>query len=197
MPRPQLHQTDAMLDAARDLLLVSGSRAATVEAIAKASSAPVGSIYHRFGSRQTLITKLWIRAVYRSQASFVAATERPDPTEAAVAASLAVFDFCDEHPADARLLASFSREELVGVTVEGALADELEELNRPIKRAVDSLSKRLYGTRRRRALDRVLLAVYDLPTGATRRHLIAGRPLPAGLRSDLEAAVRRVVDEPM
>ena len=136
MPRPQLHDTDVMLDAARRLLLTSGSRAATVEAIAEASGAPIGTIYHRFGSRQTLITKLWIRAVYRSQASFVAAMEDPDPKEAAVAAALSLFDFCDRHPADARLLASFGREDLIGVTPEGSLADELAALNRPVERSV-------------------------------------------------------------
>jgi AcrR family transcriptional regulator len=186
-----------MLDAARDLLLESGARAATIEAIAEASGAPIGTIYHRFGSRESLITKLWIRAVSRSQASFVAALEQPYAREAAVAAALSLFDFCEEHPTDARLLASFGREDLIGVTPDGPLAEELREINRPVERAVVSLTNRLYGKRTRRALDRTLLAVVDLPYGATRRFLIAGRTLPAGLRSDLEAAVRRVLDEPL
>src|SRR5215204_5291529 len=68
MARPQLHPTDTMLDAARDLLLEDGSRSATIEAIASSSGAPTGSIYHRFGSRDALIARLWMRAVYRSQA---------------------------------------------------------------------------------------------------------------------------------
>src|SRR5215212_1956867 len=114
MPRPQVHQTDTMLDAARDLMLQDGARAATVDAIAEASGAPIGSIYHRFGSREALITKLWMRAVYRSQASFIAAMEHPDARQAAVAAALSIFDFCRAHPADAQLLASFGREELIG-----------------------------------------------------------------------------------
>jgi AcrR family transcriptional regulator len=197
MPRPLIHQTDTMLDAARELLLASGARGATVEAIAETSGAPVGTIYHRFGSRETLLTHLWMRAVYRSQASFVAAIEDADPKEAAVAAALSLFDFCREHPRDARLLASFGREDLIGITPEGPLADELAELNRPVERAVSSLTKRLYGKRTRRALDRVLLATFDLPYGATRRFLVAGRPLPSSLRSDLEAAVRRILDEPL
>jgi AcrR family transcriptional regulator len=45
MPRPQLHPTDTMLDAARDLLLEDGSGSATIEAIASSSGAPTGSIY--------------------------------------------------------------------------------------------------------------------------------------------------------
>src|SRR5215211_7681414 len=167
-----------MLDAARDLLLQDGSRAATVEAIAAASGAPIGSIYHRFGSRDELITRLWMRAVYRSQASFVAAIEEPDPREAAIAAALSIIDFCREHPADAQLLASFGREDLIVATPEGTLADELRELNRPVERAVSDLARRLYGKRTRAALDRTLLAVFDLPYGAARRHLVAGVRLP-------------------
>jgi hypothetical protein len=62
---------------------------------------------------------------------------------------------------------------------------------------VGALAKRLYGMRTRRALDRTLLAVFDLPYGATRRHLVAGRSLPPDLRGDLEAAIRGVLDEPL
>ena len=194
MPRPALHSTDSMLDAARGLLLGNGARAATVEAIADASGAPMGSIYHRFGSREALLTRLWMRAVYRSQASFVVAMEHPEPREAAVAAALSIFDFCAEHPADARLLASFGREELVGAVPTGPLADELAALNRPVERAVVQMAKRLYGKRTRQAIDRTMLAVFDLPYGATRRHLVGGTKLPASLRHDLETAVRAVID---
>jgi AcrR family transcriptional regulator len=194
MPRPQLHPTDAMLDAARDLLLEDGARSATVEAIASASGAPTGSIYHRFGSRDELIAQLWIRAVYRSQASFVAALEGNDPKEAALAAAMSIVDFCEEHLADARLLVCFRREDLVRSVPEGPLADELAELNRPVKRAVVDLARRLYGTRSRAALDRVLMAVFDLPYGAVRRYLISGERLPAGLRADLTRAVSAVLE---
>ena len=62
MPRPQLHPTDAMLDAARDLVLRAGPRATTIEAIAEASGAPTGSIYHRFRSRDELLATLWTRS---------------------------------------------------------------------------------------------------------------------------------------
>jgi AcrR family transcriptional regulator len=197
MPRPQLHPTDTMLDAARDLLLGQGSRSATMEAIVDASGAPIGSIYHRFGSRDELIARLWIRAVCRSQASFVAAMEHDDARQAALAAALSIIDFCEEHPSDAQLLAAFRREDLIKAMPEGPLADELEELNKPVERAVVQLARRLYGRRSRAALDRTLLAVFDLPYGAARRYLVTGMPLPSGLREDLASAVGAVIDEPL
>jgi len=196
MPRPQLHPTDGMLDAARDLLLEDGSRSATIEAIAQASGAPTGSIYHRFGSRDELIARLWMRAVYRSQASFLAAFEEPDAEKAAVAAAMSIIRFCEEHPADAQLLVSFRREYLIRSIPEGPLADELAELNRPVKLAVIDLTQRLYGTRRRAAEERTLMAVFDLPYGAVRRHLIGGTKVPAGLRTDVTRALRAVLERP-
>ena len=197
MPRPQVHPTDTMLDAARDLLLEEGSRSATMDAIARASGAPTGSLYHRFGSRDDLIAKLWIRAVQRSQASFLAALERDSPREAALAAALSIVDFCEDHPADAQLLVGFRREDLIRTVPDGPLADELAVLNRPIERAVVTLARRLYGRRSRAALDRTLLAVFDLPYGAARRHLITSSRLPRGLRADLSRAVAAVIDEPL
>jgi AcrR family transcriptional regulator len=194
MPRPQVHSTDAMLDAARDLLLEAGSWSATMEAVAQASGAPTGSLYHRFGSRDELIARLWVRAVHRSQATFIAALEREDPREAALGAALSIFDFCDEHPADAQLLVAFRWEDLIR-SAEGTLAEELAELNEPVRGAVIDLARRLYGRRSRAAIERTILAVFDLPYGAVRRHLIAGDPLPTHLRADLAVAVRAVLDQ--
>jgi AcrR family transcriptional regulator len=181
-----------MLDAARELLLEQGAGSATVEAIADASGAPMGSIYHRFGSRDELLARLWLRAVYRSQASFLAAIEQEDPREAALAAAMSIIDFCEAEPGDARLLASFRREDLIRRTSD-ELAIELEEVNRPVERAVVSLARRLYGRSTRAALNRTLLAVFDLPFGAAHRYLLTGAAIPRGLRTDLEPAVAAVI----
>ena len=189
-----MHSTTAMLDAARGLLLDSGSASATIEAIAGASGAPTGSIYHRFGSRDQLLAQLWIRAVQRSQAFFLTALEHDDPREAALAAALSIIGFCEREPADARLLVSFRREDLIRAAPSPEIVEQLAELNRPIERGVVSLARRLYGSAGRRALDRTLLAVFDLPYGAARRHLIAGNELPALLRDDLEPAVLAALD---
>jgi AcrR family transcriptional regulator len=192
MARPQLHPSETMLDAARELLLEQGAGSATIDAIADASGAPTGSIYHRFGSRDELLARLWLRAVYRSQASFLAALEKDDPRDAALAAAMSIIDFCEAEPGDARLLASFRREDLIRRTGD-ELAIELEEVNKPVERAVVSLARRLYGRATRPALNRTLLAVFDLPFGATHRYLLMGIAIPRGLRADLEPAVVAVI----
>jgi AcrR family transcriptional regulator len=193
VPRPELYPTDSILDAARGVVLEQGLGAATVAAIAESSGAPVGSIYHRFGSVDDLLTKIWIRAVRRSQARFAAAAERSDPVEATVAAGLSVYDFCVDHPADARLLLSFRPEDLAGGSLDPAQVSELQHLNEPIQAVVEDLARRLYGRASRRSVDRVIMAVFDLPHGAVRRPLANGEKLLPQRREAVEAAVRAVI----
>ncbi|KKC02727.1 helix-turn-helix domain-containing protein, partial [Mycobacterium nebraskense] len=67
MAPPRKHETDVILDAARALVLAGGPRAASVAAIAKTSGAPAGTLYHRFGNRDGILTAAWLRALERFQ----------------------------------------------------------------------------------------------------------------------------------
>lgn len=193
MARPSAHPSETILDGARAIVLESGAGSATVDAIARATGAPTGSIYHRFASRDELLARVWLRAVRRSQARFLAAIDRADPVEAAVAGALSMLDFCRDEPEDARLLASVRADDLLRADVPEAVARELADVNRDLFSAVRRLSVALFGRRTDAALQRTLLAVFDLPYGAARRHLVAGAPLPRTLWGDLERAVRAVI----
>jgi AcrR family transcriptional regulator len=190
MARPALHSTDGILDAARELVLEGGARAATVDGIVTASGAPKGSIYHRFGTLDDLLAAMWLRAVRRAQQAFLDALVADDPVEAAVAAGLAQHDFALREPADARLLASLRREDLIVSVTDPDLARSLQDANGRLVEAVVDLTRRLYGRAPRSAVERTTLAVIDLPHGAIRRHLVSGSQLPRGLRRPLEAAIR-------
>ena len=193
MPRPAAHPRDTLLDGARSIALEEGAGSATVEAIARRTGAPVGSIYHRFASRDELLARVWLRAVRRSQARFLDAIDRPDPVEAAVAGALSILDFCRDEPEDARLLAAVRSDDLLRADLPEAVALELADVNRDLIRAVRRLSVALFGRRTDVARQRTFLAVFDLPYGAARRHLVAGAPLPRALWGDLERAVRAVI----
>lgn len=193
VPRPPLHLTDPILDVARSLALDSGASATTIAEIARASGAPVGSLYHRFGSRDDLLAQLWIRAVRRSQATFLTVIDREDPIEGAVMGAMAILDFCEHQRADAQLLVSLRREDLLRAAPSPEVARELEGLNRPLERGLARLARALYGAAGRADMQRVLLAVFDIPYGAARRHLLAGKPLPASLRAEVEKAVRALL----
>jgi AcrR family transcriptional regulator len=193
MPRPRIHQPDTVLDHARDIVLERGARAATMEAIARTSGAPMGSLYHYFSSHDELLARLWVRAVRRSQAAFRAAAEHEDPEQAALAAALSIYDFCVRERDDARLLMSLRREDLIQAELPPDLMQELKDLNRPVGHTLEQLSHRLYGRAQPHDLDRVLLATFDLPYGIARPSIIRGRTPPNHRRKLLKAAVLAVI----
>jgi AcrR family transcriptional regulator len=190
MPRRSLHGTEEILDATRDLVLAEGAASATIEKIAQRSGAPVGSLYHRFGSREQLLARLWVRAVKKSQAAILPATVHRDAREAVVLAALSVFDFVEQNRDDARLLLSFRREDLLRDARSPALIAELKALNQPVRTLVAKAAAKLFGKADRQAIEQVTLAAFDIPYGVVRRHLLSDNDLPPTLRASIEAAVR-------
>src|SRR3954471_8774191 len=61
MPRPRVHAPDAVLDAAEQLLVERGRAHLTIRALAERSGASNGSIYHAFGSLETVAGASWLR----------------------------------------------------------------------------------------------------------------------------------------
>jgi AcrR family transcriptional regulator len=173
-------------------LLSEGVEQTTIQAIAEACGAPVGSLYNRFGSRRELLGTLWIRAARRSQAACLPALEQADALSGALAVVRGLLAFSREQPEDARLLASFRREDLLGTP---ALDRQLETLNDPVEHALKQLSKRLYDNMRRESVRRVRLAVLDLPLAAVRGYLLAAKAVPAEIDAHVLRAARAILTD--
>ena len=104
MAPPRKHETDVILDAARALVLAGGPRAASVAAIAKASGAPAGTLYHRFGNRDGILAAAWLRALERFQSRAMAARGPMHAGRHRRRDGRAAISFARELPEDARLL---------------------------------------------------------------------------------------------
>jgi AcrR family transcriptional regulator len=186
---PRKHETDAILDATRTLVLADGPRAASVAAIAAASGAPAGTLYHRFGSRDGVLTATWLRALERFQARVTGASVA-DALEAAVAMAVAAVAFARELPEDARLLATLRPADLLDGRDDPALAETLAAMNAPLMQLLRDTAGALYGADGPRSLDAVTRAVVDLPGAAVRRHV---GHLPDWLEADVAADARALL----
>ena len=196
MAPPRKHSTDAILDAARALVLDGGPRTASVAAIAAASGAPVGTLYHRFASRDGVRVAVWLRALERFQTRALAANAaHPDePVEAGVAMAVATLTFAAEHPDDARLLLVVRRSDLLDRAPDTALRERLDAMNAPLEDALRQIARALHGRANARALDAVTRAVVDLPAAAIRRHVRpGGGRLPGWLTPEIGDAVRTLL----
>ena len=195
MAPPRKHETDVILDATRALVLRHGPRAASVAAIAKASGAPAGTLYHRFGNRDGVVTAAWLRALERFQSrALAAAADTPVDTglETATAMAVAAIGFARELPDDARLLLTIRPDDLRDGQPDAAFRQTLAAMNAPLIERVRELAAQLYGSSDPRALDAVNRAVADLPYAVVRRHARED-PMPDWLESDVAAAARALL----
>ena len=110
MAPPRKHDTDTILDAVRALALRDGPRAVSVAAIARESGAPVGTLYHRFRSRDGLVSAAWKRALERFHAVWLEAARDPEPGPAM---AVSVITFARTNPEDAQLLLTLRRRDLL------------------------------------------------------------------------------------
>lgn len=195
MGRRTLHPKNVILDAARELTLAGGAQAATLHAIGQASGAPKGSLYHRFASRDDLLAEMWLRAVRRSQRAFIDAVQRHRGMDAAVAGALSIYDFAQSDPADAGLLASVRREDLIDNSRAPALRGALAQINQPLRATLGDLASQLFGSASPQAVDATVCAVVDLPMGVIRRSLHTRSRVPPARRGQLEAAVRAALTQ--
>ncbi|MDO3637515.1 TetR/AcrR family transcriptional regulator [Mycolicibacterium arseniciresistens] len=195
MAPPRKHETDAILDATRALILTEGPRAASVAAIAKVSGAPAGTLYHRFGNRNGVVTAAWLRALERFQGRVLAAAA-DDPVDEGVAMAVAAVEFAGDLPDDARLLLALRPGDLVDGDPDPSLQETLAAMNAPLISRLHDVTRRLYGDPgdkgADRDLDAVTRAVVDLPYAVIRRHARDDR-LPSWLADDLAVAVRALL----
>lgn len=199
MAPPRKHSTDDILDAARELVLAEGSRAASVAAISAACGAPVGTLYHRFGSRDRILTAAWLRALERFQqeALDAYAAHPGDPVEAGVAMAEATIGFAVDQPEDARLLLAVRRSDLLDGTPDEGLSADLEQINAPLREALLLIARALHGRADARAVEAVTRAVVDLPGAALRRHARdRSHPLPRWLAGSVADATRTLLRPP-
>jgi AcrR family transcriptional regulator len=188
---PRKHETDVILDATRGLVLAHGPRAASVAAIAKASGAPAGTLYHRFGNRDGVVTAAWLRALERFQSRALAAAAGT-ALDTAAAMAVAAISFARELPDDARLLLTIRPGDLVDGQPDAAFQQTLAAMNAPLRERVRELAEKLYGSSDPRALDAVNRAVADLPYAVVRRHAYDDR-MPDWLESDVATAARALL----
>ncbi|MAT07230.1 MAG: hypothetical protein CL424_19530 [Acidimicrobiaceae bacterium] len=191
MARPARFTVDSILDVALTLHAQGGTAAVSTAAIV-AAGIPSGSIYHRFVSRQHLLTAMWLRSVDRFRSDIEQRIRSADTAEALAAVAVSVFDWAQENPDDAAVLLDVQRSDVSGVVPE-SVVQELEDARRWVAAAVSDAAGRLG------VPDiKITFAVVDVPSAAVRR----ARDLPVAavppLRDVLAAAALAVLtsDEP-
>ncbi|HEX4588234.1 MAG TPA: TetR/AcrR family transcriptional regulator [Mycobacterium sp.] len=199
MPRPQVYDRDAMLDAAEDLAVDGGVRAVTIRAVSERAGISNGAIYHAFGSRGGLVGRAWVRAARRFLTLQRKAVDAVDtPVRAVIAAADAPAVFSEQYPSSARLWLGIPRGELIGEAPAEVKA-ELRALDTDLRDLLIRLSIAMWDRKDAASVSVIEDCVVGLPTG-----LMLRRPMPPtdDARRRLAAAVEAILsvklgDSPM
>ena len=171
MARPAKFTADQILDAARDAA-VEHWRDTTIAHVAEGVGAPVGSIYHRFPSRDALFGSLWARSIRRFHQGLLAATEIEDPRAAMAAMSRHIPRFCRENPADAKAMSLYRLPDLLEKVPSGQRA-ELATINDDVNAGLRRVAARRYDRLTERRYRLALVGTRQCPYGLV-RPLIGG-----------------------
>ncbi|NYH54639.1 AcrR family transcriptional regulator [Nocardiopsis arvandica] len=194
MGRPARFSTDGLVAAATALAAEGGPAAVTMAAVAREAGAPSGSLYHRFPGRSALLAAVWLHALEAFQAGCREALSAGSAPEAAVGTARHVVSWSRTHPDRARVLlhrpadfdlphwpeADRARWESANAGIGALLARVARGLREP-------------GEEESHALERVRLAVVDLPLALVRRHLLGGRDVPGGAEELAADSARRLL----
>jgi AcrR family transcriptional regulator len=174
MGRTAKFTPEQFVDAALELVAAHGPIAVTMSAVAGRLSAPIGSVYHRFASRDALLARLWLQIVQSFQKGFLDALRHEGGLEAA----LHTPRWVRAHPKEAKLLLVYRREELIS----GPWPEEIQSFAASVARELDAgirqFARQALGSGAKSALRRTQFALIDVPYAAVRRSLIAGEALP-------------------
>jgi AcrR family transcriptional regulator len=171
--RAKFTETD-FLAAAQAIVIEQGPAAATVVSISERLSAPIGSFYHRFASRDVLLGNLWLRTVLDFQHGVSAALDAGD----GLAAALHTPRWSREHLDEARLLLVFDREDFVAGPWPEELRERVSEMTRRMRNAAPRRARAVFGRdgADERRLARFLIS--EVPVAAVREHLKSGEAPP-------------------
>lgn len=190
MPRPQLYDRDATLDAAEQLAVEGGVKAVTIRAVAERAGISNGAIYHAFGSRGGLVGRAWLRAARRFLSLQKQAVDaEADPVRAVIAAADAPAVFSEQYPSSTRLVFEISRDELIG-DAPAEVQSELRALDIDLRDLLIRLSIAMWDRKDAGSVAVIEDCVVGLPTG-----LMLRRPLPPTIdtRRRLAAAVEAIL----
>lgn len=157
-----------------------------LKTVVEESGVSVGSLYHRYGSREGLMASAWLDAVNAFQRQFVGALTS-GAADAGEQAAVVTPRFCREQEPRALILACCRRSEFLGPGTPAELREQIAEVNREGVAAV-----RAYARRTGAALEACHLGLVAFPLGAVRMYL-PQRPVPESLDAYVRAAFTATV----
>lgn len=189
MARPARFSDDDVLDAAARAFHAHGHGVSLAQ-VASELGGPTGSIYHRFASRDDLLTALWLRSIRRFHGGLMDAYALPDPREALLAATRHIPRYCRERPVDALAMTLYRQPVLAG-TASARYREDVEHVNDEVDAAMRRLVPARYGEPSERGYRLIWVGTRLSPYGLVRPFV--GSDVPDWLDDVCVASARGIL----
>lgn len=176
MGRPPRYDEAQILEGAKHVSAEIGPQKLTIAAVAERAGVPVGSIYHRYASRDEILAAMWLDFVEKFQVRWLAELEVGDAVRTGLAAVRFACDWVRRHPREARLMLLHRREDFASERWPASCRRRADGLARRADAGLRRYSSRLTGRAGAAELRHVRFALVDLPTAALKRDVEAGVP---------------------
>jgi len=174
MGRPPRHAEATILESAKRLSAEVGPQKLTIAAVARGAGAPVGSIYHRYASRDEILAAVWLDLVEAFQAPFLAELEGDDPIAAGLAAVRYSCRWVRRHLRDSRLMLLHRREDFAAERWPLSYRRRADALAAQAVERLRGYALRLLGRGGPTELRIVRFVLVDLPMAALKRDVELG-----------------------
>ena len=174
MGRKARFRKEDFIEAALELLAERGLAGVTMAAISKRTGAPVGSVYHRFKSREILLAELWVALIESFQEGFIAVLQ----SGATEKAALYTLKWIREHRHKARVFLLHHREQLIAGDWPDEMKEKVETLMNGLNDCLTDFARQHMGKATRQNLARIAFCLIHVPMSAARDYLESGRPVP-------------------
>ena len=166
MGRKAYFKNEEFLDSAIQIIAEEGLGALTIAGLSTRMTAPIGSLYHRFPSRDALVAELWLNIIESFQGEWLKILQT-DGRQATI--------FCMEwvrnHPSEARVMLLYRIEDLASGDLPKDLQKRAQRLSQELHEGIVSFTKKQFGSVTKEYIDRTIYAMHDAPMGILRRYL--------------------------
>jgi AcrR family transcriptional regulator len=190
MGRKAYFKHEEFLDAAIQIIAEEGLGALTIAALAKRINAPVGSVYHRFPSRDALLAELWLNIMESFQNEFLKILQ-----ENGLQAVITCLYWVRAHPYEARVMLLYRLNDLMTGQRPKDIQKRAARLAKELKEGIAAFTKKQFGTITKENTDRVIFALHDAPIGIFRRYLRSNKVPPESAAELIRETYKAVIEK--
>ena len=190
MGRKAYFKNEEFIDSAIQIIAEDGLGALTIAGLSTRVTAPIGSVYHRFPSRDALLAELWLTVIESFQNEWLKILQING-----LQATLYSLQWVRSHPHKARIMLLYRIDDLISGEWPKDLQKRALSLSRELHEGIASFAKKQFGSATKEYIDRTLFAIHDAPMGILRRYLQENKIPPESVADLIRETYEAVIEK--